>query len=62
VNLDKISYKNEPFIIQNQTLSVFYVNDPLSKMWSVNLQGRVPHDSDTNINSTLEIDSFLNAY
>jgi hypothetical protein len=34
---------------------VFYVNDPLRKMWSVNLQGRVPHDSDTNLNSTLEI-------
>ena len=54
VDLSKLAYANEPFIMASQAKQVFYVTDPSNKKWSVVLQGKV-HDSDENHDENLDI-------
>ena len=39
VDLERIGYKDEPFIMATQARKVFYVQDPSDSRWSVVLQG-----------------------
>ena len=55
VDLDKVGYTDEPFIMAEQAKQVFYVNDPSSKNWSVVLQGKNIHDNNENGDLTLDI-------
>ena len=55
VDLDKVGYKEEPFIMATQALQVFYVKDPSDNRWSIVLQ-RNSNFSDENEDSTLDID------
>ena len=44
VDLTKIGYKEDPFIMAYQAKQVFYVKDPSNERWSVVIQGRnEPH-------------------
>ncbi|XP_003554943.1 uncharacterized protein [Glycine max] len=55
VDLQKIGYKDEPFILAAQARQVFYVEDPSDARWSVVLQGKttgIPPDIDV---STLDV-------
>ena len=55
VDLQKIGYKNEPFILAAQARQVYYVEDPSDSRWSVVLQGKttgIPPDIDA---STLDV-------
>ncbi|XP_058776657.1 uncharacterized protein LOC131650977 [Vicia villosa] len=54
VDLSKLAYADEPFIMASQAKQVFYVTDPCNKRWSVVLQGKV-HDSDENQDANLDI-------
>ncbi|XP_050902383.1 uncharacterized protein LOC127112997 [Lathyrus oleraceus] len=56
VDLDKVGYKDEPFIMAAQAVQVFYVKDPSNTRWSVVLQRRNMNYSDENEDSTLDID------
>ena len=38
VNMKKIAYQNEPFIMEEQAKQLFYVQDPCYEKWSVVLQ------------------------
>ncbi|KAK7390244.1 hypothetical protein VNO78_25543 [Psophocarpus tetragonolobus] len=40
VDLERVAYKDEPFIMASQAKQVFYVKDPCNERWSVVLQGR----------------------
>ena len=40
VDLKKVGYKDDPFIMASQARQVFYVEDPYDCRWSVVLQGR----------------------
>ena len=40
VDLKKLAYQNDPFIIEEQTKEVFYVQDPCNERWLVVLQGK----------------------
>lgn len=54
VDLGKIAYTNEPFIMASQAKQVFYVSDPSNKKWSVVLQGKISHEpNNDNLHSTL---------
>ncbi|XP_058784274.1 uncharacterized protein LOC131659049 [Vicia villosa] len=54
VDLSKLAYADEPFIMASQAKQVLYVTDPSNKRWSVVLQGKV-HDSDENQDANLDI-------
>ncbi|XP_058746192.1 uncharacterized protein LOC131619068 [Vicia villosa] len=54
VDLSKLAYTDEPFIMASQAKQVFYVTDPCNKRWSVVLQGKV-HGSDENQDANLDI-------
>ena len=43
VDLNKIGYKDEPFIMAYQARQVFYVSDPCNAKWSVVLEGKSMH-------------------
>jgi len=55
VDLEKVNYMDEPFIIASQAKQVFYVIDPSNKKWSVVLQVRTTHGTHENDDSTLDI-------
>jgi len=55
VDLKKVSYKEDPFIMAYQAKQVFYVNDPSNKRWSIVLQGKVKHDGHDHDESTLNL-------
>jgi len=40
VDLQKVGYKDEPFILAGQARQVFYVEDPSDSRWSIVLQGK----------------------
>ena len=40
VNLKKLGYHNDPFIMAEQAKQVFYVKDPCDERWSVVLHGK----------------------
>ena len=40
VNLKKLAYQNDPFIMVEQANQVFYVQDPCDEKWSVVLHGK----------------------
>jgi len=44
VDLAKIGYKEDPFIMTYQAKHVFYVKDPSNERWSVVIQGRTEYD------------------
>ncbi|XP_058769046.1 uncharacterized protein LOC131642899 [Vicia villosa] len=54
VDLSKLAYVDEPFIMASQAKQVFYVTDPSNKRWSVVIQVR-GHDSDKNQDANLDI-------
>nr|KYP36504.1 hypothetical protein KK1_042375 [Cajanus cajan] len=43
VDLNKVGYKDEPFIMAYQARQIFYVRDPCNEKWSVVLEGRTMH-------------------
>ena len=55
VDLRKVSYNNDPFIMAAQARQVFYVEDPCDLRWSVVLQGRTTCISDWIDGSTLDV-------
>jgi hypothetical protein len=57
VDLEKLAYTNEPFIMASQAKQVFYVRDPSSsnKKWSVVLKGKSNHGPDDSEHATLDI-------
>ena len=40
VDLDKVAYKDKPFITIEQAIQVFFVRDSCDSRWFVDLQGR----------------------
>jgi hypothetical protein len=48
VDLCKLAYTDEPFIMASQAKQVFYVKDPSTDRWSVVLQGKNAHGNDEN--------------
>ncbi len=40
VDLKKLAYQNDPFIMAEQTKQVFYVQDPCDERWSMVLHGK----------------------
>jgi len=44
VDLAKIGYKEDPFIMAYQAKQVFYVKDPCNERWSVVIQGKTEYD------------------
>ena len=55
VDLNKVAYMDEPFIMAEQARQVFYVEDPCGSRLSVVLQGRASGISHQNDNSTFDI-------
>ena len=55
VDLNKVAYKDEPFIMAEQARQVFYVQDSCDSRLSVVLQGRPIGISHQNDDSTLDI-------
>jgi len=53
VDLNKVGYTDEPFIMAYQAKQVFYVGDPSNDKWSVVLEGRSMHG--THEEETLDI-------
>ncbi|XP_020235601.1 uncharacterized protein LOC109815320 [Cajanus cajan] len=45
VDLNKVGYKVEPFIMAYQVRKNFYVRDPCNEKWSVVLEGRTMHET-----------------
>nr|KYP45000.1 hypothetical protein KK1_033461 [Cajanus cajan] len=43
VDLNKVSYKDEPFIMAYQARKIFYVRDLCNEKWSMVLEGRTMH-------------------
>ena len=61
VDLQRIGYKDEPFIMAAQARQVFYVEDPSDSTWSVVLQGKtsgIPADTDQATLDVNEIPTF----
>jgi len=40
VDLKKLAYQNEPFIIAEQAKQMFYIQDPCDERWSIVLHGK----------------------
>ncbi|GAU36132.1 hypothetical protein TSUD_292920 [Trifolium subterraneum] len=60
VDLSKLAYTNEPFIMASQAKQVFYVEDPSpNSRWSVVLQGKNVQGSDENQAVILNISETL---
>ncbi|KAK2357161.1 hypothetical protein QL285_094460 [Trifolium repens] len=55
VDLCKLAYTKEPFIMASQAKQVFYVKDPSSDRWSLVLQGKNVHGSDENQDVILDV-------
>ena len=55
VDLNKVGYIDEPFIMAQQARQVFYVQDPCDSRYSVVLQGRPSGLNDTHDGCTLDI-------
>ena len=56
VNLSRVGYKDEPFIMAYQAKQVFYIDDPIDKNWSVALEGKSMHNgSEENQDTMLDI-------
>jgi len=56
VDLNKLAYQNDPFIMAQQAKHVFYVQDPCDEWWSVVLDGKT-------IGVNVEYDdSYINTY
>ncbi|XP_068472457.1 uncharacterized protein [Phaseolus vulgaris] len=55
VDLEKVGYIEEPFIMASQAKQVFYVTDLTNKRWSVVLHGRIMHGTHENDNLTFDI-------
>ena len=55
VDLQKIGYKDDPFIMAVQVRQVFYVENPSNCRWSVVLQGRSFSNSEQNDGSTFDV-------
>nr|XP_004492197.1 uncharacterized protein LOC101504131 [Cicer arietinum] len=55
VDLEKVAYKDEPFIMASQAKQVFYVSDPSNKKWSVVLQGKSFYGANESLDSTLDV-------
>ena len=55
VDLEKVGYIEEPFIMASQAKQVFYVTDLTNKRWLVVLHGRIMHDTHENDNLTFDI-------
>nr|KYP50598.1 hypothetical protein KK1_027656 [Cajanus cajan] len=45
VDLNKVGYKDEPFIMTYQAIQFFYVRDPCNEKWPVVLEGRTMHET-----------------
>ena len=61
VDLQRIGYKDEPFIMAAQARQVFYVEDPSDSTWSIVLQGKtsgIPADTDQATLDVNEIPTF----
>jgi len=56
LDLDKVGYRDEHFIMAAHARQIFYVKDPSNNMWLVVLQRKNMHLSDENDDSTLDID------
>jgi len=41
VDLKKLTYQNDPFIMAEQAKQIFYVQDPCDERWSVVLHGKI---------------------
>lgn len=59
MDLDEVSYKDEPFIMAVQEKQIFYVKDPSNKEWSVVLHGKVGGDENEDSTAIFETPSFL---
>ena len=46
VDLKKMNYTDEPFIMASQARQIFYVSDPTNKKWSMVLEGKNMHEYD----------------
>ncbi|WVY97346.1 hypothetical protein V8G54_029497 [Vigna mungo] len=46
VDLNKMSYTDEPFIMASQARQIFYVTDLVNHKWSMVLEGRAMHTTD----------------
>jgi len=55
VDLNKVAYMNESFIMAEQARQEFCVQDPCNSRYSVVLQGRPSHLNDAQHGSTLDI-------
>ena len=55
LDLQKLAYKDEPFIMAKQVRQVFYIEDPCNSRRSVVLLGRPTGISHQNDASTLDI-------
>ena len=59
VDLNKMSYTDEPFIMASQARQIFYVIDPTNQKWSIVLEGRSMHENhDEDCLDLLETTSF----
>ena len=59
VDLQKVGYKDDPFIMAAQAKQVFYVQNPCESRWSVVLQGKttcIGHHIEA---STLDVSEML---
>jgi len=56
VDLKKIAYQNDPFIMAEQAKQVFYVQDPFDERWSVVLHGK------TNVVNVEDDDLLIDTY
>jgi len=57
VDLTKIGYKEDPFIMAYQAKQVFYVKDPSNERWSVVIQVRNEPDVDNHDDSIVQYDN-----
>ncbi|GAU44823.1 hypothetical protein TSUD_400420 [Trifolium subterraneum] len=55
VDLCKLAYTDEPFIMASQAKQVFYIKDPSTERWSVVLQGKNVYGSDESGDMILDI-------
>ena len=58
-DLQKLGYKDDPFIMAAQARQVFYVEDPYDSRWSVVLQGRTISSSHHLDGSTVDVTDML---
>ena len=50
VDLERVGYRDEPFILASQARQVFYVTDPANKKMSIVLQSKKQKDGDPTFN------------